>query len=79
MARLQWRADQIRELDNDYQHYRQERYQKFCEEFGAWRKNRKATAAQSGSQSGARTAQASNTSDPSAAAQDSPGGARDNK
>ena len=36
----QWRAEQVRALDDDYRNWRQDRYKKFSEEFSDWRKNR---------------------------------------
>jgi hypothetical protein len=44
---LQWRAEQIRNLDRDYQRYRKERYKKFCDEFDEWRRSQKSMAGSS--------------------------------
>jgi len=44
---LQWRAEQIRNLDRDYQRYRKERYKKFCDEFDEWRRSQKSMPASS--------------------------------
>lgn len=45
----QWRAEQIRALDEAYWKYRQERYRRFSEEFEQWRRSRETAHDESGS------------------------------
>lgn len=46
----QWRAEQIRSLDEAYRRYRQERYRKFADEFEQWRRTREQAQDESGSE-----------------------------
>lgn len=46
---LQWRDEQMQQMDENYQAWRQQRYAKFSNEFGEWQKNQKPEAQANGS------------------------------
>ncbi|HSC79831.1 MAG TPA: hypothetical protein VLC08_05740 [Chitinolyticbacter sp.] len=48
----QWREQQIRQLDDDYDRWSQERYGKFSSEFEEWRNKQRASQAGPSGQSG---------------------------
>lgn len=68
----QWRAAQLRMLDDDYDAWRKERYQKFSDDFSQWRSSR--TASGSGQQQGQHSQKGSGSNNASSGASSSPQG-----